>query len=155
MLDLPDMYDEDAIHVFIHGLNEEACMPVLMMDHSTLLATYNSAEQYEGLQEYARGANESGARRNHGHYSQAPIPPAPVVDGPTPMDLDAIRVRPLQYNNRGGSSSFQGQQQHPRRCYNCDGRGHIAHDCPSPRVGGSRSPQKSFNSDLKGKARRD
>ena len=45
MLDLPDMYDEDAIYVFIHGLNEEARMPVLMMDHSMLLATYNSAEQ--------------------------------------------------------------------------------------------------------------
>lgn len=137
MLDLPHMDDEDAIHEFVMGLSYEACMQVLLKEHTSLTDAFNMAEHFEAVQEYAMRLREA-----------VPATPSPQPritthsssQEPTPMDIDAIQhrqfaPRPLQYHGYGQyRSSSRG-----RTCYNCGGRNHIACQCPLPRGGESRS----------------
>lgn len=152
MLDLPDMYEQDAIHQFISGLQYDARLQVLLKDPSALSAAFNYGEAYEAAVERAKGVRDL----------PQPIPPADnyTSDGITLMDLDAIRQ--TGYNNRRNT---QGQwrralqqgtglqaSNRPRLCYNCGGQRHIARECTVPPP---QRPIRQNRSTLNGNARRD
>lgn len=137
MLDLPDMFEEDAVHQFIQGLQYEPRLQVFLKTPTTLKEAYLAAEAYEAAVECARGvrdvsfnnqgfghSNRTGGYNFHGNNQE----PRSAADGPTPMDLDAL------YNNRRNNRGA-GRRQGTIQCHNCQGYGHIARQCPSPRRG--------------------
>lgn len=137
MLDLPDMFEEDAVHQFIQGLQYEPRLQVLLKTPTTLKAAYSAAEAYEAAVECAQGVREPsfnntrhGYNNNPGnyHFQSSTQATRSTVDGPTPMDLDAL------YNNRRNNRGYE-KNSGTIQCHNCQGYGHIARQCPSPRRG--------------------
>ncbi|KAG2215694.1 hypothetical protein INT45_013357 [Circinella minor] len=92
MLDLPEMFDDDAMHKFICGLSYDARVQVLLNNPTSLMAAYNAAETFELVHEYASTFPQS------------------QVAGPTPIELDALdsrqQVRPRRCYNCGGHGHF-------------------------------------------------
>lgn len=137
MLDLPDMFEEDAIHQFIQGLQYEPRLQVFLKAPTSLKSAYSAAEAYEAAVECARGVRDPFI--NNQRHGQNGHPDnfnsqgnthmtRPTDDGPTPMDLDAL------YTNRRSNRGF-GKHSGTIQCHNCQGYGHIARQCPSPRRG--------------------
>lgn len=126
MLDLPDMFEEDAIHQFIQGLQYEPHLQVFLKTPTTLKAAYAAAVKcVKGIREPIPPHN------NHQSHFQDRR-----SDGLTPMELDTI------YNNHRGR---HWSKRCPRttQCFNCQGFGHVARQCPSP-------SRKKFKEPLKG-----
>ena len=112
MLDLPDMFDDDAIHEFICRLSYDAHVQVLLNNPTSLITAYNAAETFEAVHEYAAGIRDPGHSSNPvRHPHQSTFPQAQMV-GPTLMELDVIDGHPFS---------------HPHHCYNCGGHSHFAH----------------------------
>ena len=136
MLDLPDMFEEDAVHQFIQGLQYEPRLQVFLKTPTTLKAAYLAAEAYEAAVECARGVRDlpsNNQRFGHNNVGEFNFQGNTQVtrsttDGPTPMDLDAL------YNKRRNNRSY-GKHSGTIQCHNCQGYGHIARQCPSPRRG--------------------
>ena len=55
MLDLPDMFDDDAMHEFICGLSYDAQVQVPLNNPTSLMSAYNAAETFKSVHEYAAG----------------------------------------------------------------------------------------------------
>ena len=55
---------------------------------------------------------------------------------PMDIDVDAITFTPQRRSNYNNNNSSG-----PKRCYNCDGVGHLSRNCPSPRRQGGPRPQ--------------
>lgn len=137
MLDLPDMFEEDAVHQFIQGLQYEPRLQVFLKTPTTLKQAYSAAEAYEAAVECARGVRDvSFNNQRPGHSNRVGDfnfqgnnqETRSTADGPTPMDLDAL------YNNRRNNRGA-GRRPGTIQCHNCQGYGHIARQCPSPRRG--------------------
>ncbi|CDH61246.1 hypothetical protein RO3G_02687 [Lichtheimia corymbifera JMRC:FSU:9682] len=138
MLDLPDMFEEDAVHQFIQGLQYEPRLQVFLRTPTSLKEAYSAAEAYEAAVECARGIRDPpvnnpryGYNNHHGDsgFQGSTHATRSTTDGPTPMDLDAL------YNNRKNNHRGFGKRSGTIQCHNCQGYGHIARQCPSPRLG--------------------
>lgn len=134
MLDLPDMFEDDAIHQFIQGLQYEARLQVFLKQPTSLKAAYAAAEAYEAAVECAKGVREPTPSQNNQqvHFQDR------RSEGPTPMELDTI------YNNRRERRGSE-RRSVITQCFNCQGFGHVARQCPSP-------SRNKFKKPLKGKA---
>ena len=64
MLDLLDMFDNDAMHEFICGLSYDVCVQVLLNSPTSLIAAYNATETFEVVHEYAASIRDPGHLSN-------------------------------------------------------------------------------------------
>jgi hypothetical protein len=122
------MDEKDALHQFTRGLQYEAKLQVLLKEPATIQQAYRAAEAYEAAYECAQGARKQATRpdRQAGSETAFRSQPPVMTEGPTPMDLDAIR---MQWHQRRPQTSHSQEKQ----CFNCSGYGHIARNCSSPK----------------------
>lgn len=137
-LAVSDLSPAEAKDKFVRGLKPNVRAYVRTQVPDTVDAAFHLAMAYEGGQGMT-------ASSGHGH-ARAPAPPMDFSQS-TPMDLDVL-YQPRYQNSKKGDWRG-GRQVFEKRCYNCDGRGHLQRDCPSPRY------EKGGRNDLKDQARRE
>lgn len=113
---------------FKDGLSDEIKVMMTAQWHS--LTTLKGAQAaattaYQNLQVQQRlRSRHAFSRPSQQHQPPRRSAPTPVVSaGPTPMDLDAMRVRKI-------SAEEKQRRREQNLCLYCGGRNHFANDCP-------------------------
>jgi hypothetical protein len=112
MMELPNMDEEDRIHIYIKGLKSHVASQVAMHGPTTLLEAQRLADTADTIHfQYTSRPNTTQTRYRNEYK------------GPAPMDLDAIGK--LTPNERERLRRNGG-------CFRCRQLGHLARDCPMP-----------------------
>ena len=135
MPELPDMDTKDALFNFVQGLKYQCRLQVLMQKPFSLSEAYAYAEAYETAEECAKVSNRRPSNftpfnKTFGQSSSF------GNQGPTPMDLDAIKPANRRYGGSHGDRSYGGRSNDDMnrvKCFKCGERGHIRRDCKSRR----------------------
>ena len=134
MSELPDMDTKDALFNFVQGLKYQCRLQVLIQKPFSLSEAYAYAEAYETAEQCAKVSNR--CPPNFTPFNKSFGQPSSSFgnQGPTPMDLDAIKPAERQYGGSSGDRSYGGRYNdgiNRVKCFKCGERGHIRCDCKS------------------------
>ncbi|KAG2212005.1 hypothetical protein INT45_005507 [Circinella minor] len=131
MPELPDMDTKDALFNFVQGLKYQCRLQVLMQKPFSLSEAYAYAEAYETAEQCAKVANRRPTNFSPFNKSFGQPSSSYVNQGPTPMDLDAIKSANHRYDGSSGGGSYNSRYNDGSnrvKCFKCGERGHMRRD---------------------------
>ncbi|KAG2213215.1 hypothetical protein INT45_005519 [Circinella minor] len=132
MPELPDMDTKDALFNFVQGLKYQCRLQVLMQKPFSLSEAYAYAEAYETAEQCAKVANRRPTNFSPFNKSFGQPSSSYVNQGPTPMDLDAIKPAGRRYGGSSGGGSYNSRYNDGSnrvKCFKCGEQGHMRRDC--------------------------
>jgi hypothetical protein len=112
--------DAILMGLFLNGLKKSICKEILMRNPANLA-------------EAQRMANDV----SYGEWLGTTMGQSPSWTAEVPMELDVLRGRSQRFPPAGEQTREWARRE--RRCFNCEGFGHIARHCPTVK-GGQRGP---------------
>ncbi|KAG2208837.1 hypothetical protein INT45_009766 [Circinella minor] len=132
MPELLDMDTKVTLFNFVQGLKYQCRLQVLMQKPFSLSEAYAYTEAYKTVEQCAKVANRHPTNFSPFNKLFGQLLSSYINQGPTPMDLDTIKLVDRQYGGSSGGGSYNSwynDGSNQVKCFKCGERGYMRRDC--------------------------